>query len=108
VLGPSAGTGNIAVLARLAGAEVDTNEIDGRRRSLLSLRDSHVAQASSLSFHRQDAGAERVDNPLPADKRLRRHRNEPAVLGDRRSRAGASHGVRGAAISDQSSTFNQW
>ncbi len=38
VLEPSAGTGNIAVLARLAGAEVDTNEIDKRRLSLLSLQ----------------------------------------------------------------------
>ncbi len=38
VLEPSAGTGNIAVLARLAGAEVDTNEIDERRLSLLSLQ----------------------------------------------------------------------
>ena len=33
VLEPSAGTGNIAVLARLAGAQVDTNEIDPRRRA---------------------------------------------------------------------------
>ncbi len=38
VLEPSAGTGNIAVLARLSGAEVDTNEIDERRLSLLSLQ----------------------------------------------------------------------
>ena len=38
VLEPSAGTGNIAVLARLAGAHVDTNEIDPRRRQLLALQ----------------------------------------------------------------------
>lgn len=59
VLEPSAGTGNIAVLARLAGADVDTNEIDERRRSLLS-----VQGFSATAFD-----AERLDNLLPADKR---------------------------------------
>lgn len=58
VLEPSAGTGNIAVLARLTGAHVDTNEIDGRRRSLLTLQGF-----SSTAFD-----AERLDNLLPADK----------------------------------------
>ena len=58
VLEPSAGTGNIAVLARLAGAEVDTNEIDERRVSLLSLQ----------GFEPTAFDAERLDNLLPADK----------------------------------------
>ncbi len=58
VLEPSAGTGNIAVLARLAGADVDTNEIDERRRSLLSLQ----------GFESTAFDAERLDNLLPADK----------------------------------------
>jgi protein-L-isoaspartate O-methyltransferase len=57
VLEPSAGTGNIAVLARLAGAAVDTNEIDERRLSLLSL----------LGFSPTAFDAERLDNLLPAD-----------------------------------------
>lgn len=38
VLEPSAGTGNLAAQARLAGATAHTNEIDGRRRKLLSLQ----------------------------------------------------------------------
>lgn len=58
VLEPSAGTGNIAVLARLAGVEVDTNEIDERRRSLLSLQ----------GFEPTAFDAERLDNLLPAGK----------------------------------------
>ena len=58
VLEPSAGTGNIAVLARLAGAEVDTNEIDKRRLSLLSLQ----------GFEPMAFDAERLDNLLPPDK----------------------------------------
>lgn len=58
VLEPSAGTGNIAVLARLAGAQVDTNEIDPRRRLLLSI----------LGFHPMALDAERLNNLLPADK----------------------------------------
>jgi hypothetical protein len=58
VLEPSAGTGNIAVLARMAGALVDTNEIDPRRRELLSL----------LGFKPTDHDAERLDNLLPLDK----------------------------------------
>ncbi|MFO0838358.1 MAG: strawberry notch family protein [Phycisphaerae bacterium] len=55
VLEPSAGTGNIAVLARLAGADVDTNEIDERRRSLLELQ----------GFAPTAFDAERLDNLLP-------------------------------------------
>lgn len=58
VLEPSAGTGNLAVLARLAGAQVDTNEIDPRRRNLLSLQ----------GFEPTVLDAERLDNLLPADK----------------------------------------
>lgn len=58
VLEPSAGTGNIAVLARLAGAQVDTNEIDPRRRELLSLQ----------GFEPTAFDAERLDNLLPPDK----------------------------------------
>lgn len=58
VLEPSAGTGNLAVLARLAGAEVDTNEIDERRRQLLSL----------LGFTPTAADAERLDNLIAPDK----------------------------------------
>lgn len=58
VLEPSAGTGNIAVLARLAGAEVETNEIDERRRSLLRLQ----------GFWPTAFDAERLDNLLPPDK----------------------------------------
>jgi len=34
VLEPSAGTGNLAALARLAGGDVHANEIDDRRRSV--------------------------------------------------------------------------
>jgi len=55
VLEPSAGTGNIAVLARMAGAEVDVNEIDERRKRLLELQDFVVTAFD----------AERLDNLLP-------------------------------------------
>lgn len=55
VLEPSAGTGNIAVLARMAGAEVDVNEIDERRKRLLELQDFIVTAFD----------AERLDNLLP-------------------------------------------
>lgn len=58
VLEPSAGTGNIAVLARLAGASVDTNEIDERRRTLLELQ----------GFAPTAFDAERLDNLLPPDR----------------------------------------
>lgn len=54
VLEPSAGTGNIAVLARLAGADVDTNEIDERRVRLLLLQ----------GFAPTAFDAERLDNLL--------------------------------------------
>lgn len=57
-LEPSAGTGNIAVLARLLGAEVDTNEIDPRRRELLTLQ-----KFAPTAFN-----AERLDNLLPPEK----------------------------------------
>jgi hypothetical protein len=58
VLEPSAGTGNIAVLARLLGAAVETNEIDERRRELLQLQ----------GFEPTALDAERLDNLLPAGK----------------------------------------
>ena len=58
VLEPSAGTGNIAVLARLLGTNVDTNEIDPRRRELLTL----------LGFEPMAIDAERLDNLLPVEK----------------------------------------
>ena len=55
VLEPSAGTGNIAVLARLLGAHVHTNEIAPRRRELLTLQ----------GFEPTALDAERLDNLLP-------------------------------------------
>ncbi len=58
ILEPSAGTGNIAVLARLAGAKVDTNEIDPRRRDLLRLQ----------GFEPTEVDAERLNNLLAPDK----------------------------------------
>lgn len=58
VLEPSAGTGNIAVLARLLGATVDTNEIDPRRRELLAIQ----------GFEPTALDAERLDNLLPPEK----------------------------------------
>ncbi len=58
VLEPSAGTGNIAVLARLTGASVDTNEIDERRRALLEFQ----------GFTPTTFDAERLDNLLPPGK----------------------------------------
>jgi hypothetical protein len=54
VLEPSAGTANIAVMARLAGADVDTNEIDERRLRLLILQ----------GFAPTAFDAERLDNLL--------------------------------------------
>jgi hypothetical protein len=58
VLEPSAGTGNIAVLARSCGAKVHTNEIHPRRIKLLT------ALGFSLTTH----DAERLDNLLVAEK----------------------------------------
>lgn len=58
ILEPSAGTGNIAVLARLTGADIDTNEIDPRRHSLLELQ----------GFTPTAFDAERLDNLLPPDR----------------------------------------
>ena len=55
VLEPSAGTGNIATMARLAGARVDVNEIDPRRRALLEM----------LKFKPTSVDAEQLDNFLP-------------------------------------------
>lgn len=54
VLEPSAGTGNIATLARLVGGNVDTNEIDERRNKLLTLQ----------GFTPTALDAERLDNLL--------------------------------------------
>lgn len=86
VLEPSAGTGNIAVLARMAGAEVDTNEIDERRLSLLSLQ----------GFEPTALDAERLDNLLPADKLYDAIVMNPPFSATGGSCAEASHGVRGA------------
>lgn len=58
VLEPSAGTGNIAALARLTGATVDVNEIDKRRRQLLIIQ----------GFVPTAFDAERLDNLLPEEK----------------------------------------
>ena len=58
VLEPSAGTGNLAVLARLAGAAVDTNEIDPRRRKMLELQ----------GFSPSAFDAERLHNLLPPER----------------------------------------
>jgi predicted RNA methylase len=58
VLEPSAGTGNIAVISRLMGASVDTNEIDPRRNHLLLLQ----------GFSPTAFDAERLDNLLPPER----------------------------------------
>ncbi len=58
VLEPSAGTGNIAAIARLLGAHVETNEIDPRRRELLRLQ----------GFEPTAFDAERLDNLLPLER----------------------------------------
>lgn len=58
VLEPSAGTGNIAVLARMTGAHLEVNEIDERRRELLEVQ----------GFVSSGFDAERLDNLLPADR----------------------------------------
>lgn len=57
VLEPSAGTGNIAVLARKAGGDVHTNEIDPRRLVLLKMQGFAVTSVD----------AERLDNTLEPD-----------------------------------------
>ena len=54
VLEPSAGTGNIAILAREFGGEVEANEIDDRRRNLLE----------ALGFKTLKVNAEQLDNLL--------------------------------------------
>jgi len=58
VLEPSAGTGNIAVLAREFGGYVETNEIDDRRRALLE----------ALGFKTMNINAEQLDNLLAPDE----------------------------------------
>ncbi len=58
VLEPSAGTGNLAVLARMAGGAVETNEIDARRAELLAV----------LGFPVSTHDAERLDNLLDPEK----------------------------------------
>lgn len=55
VLEPSAGTGNIALFASLAGGKVQVNEIDERRLSLLRLQ----------GYEPTEFDAERLDNLLP-------------------------------------------
>lgn len=67
VLEPSTGTGNIAVLARLAGADVDTNEIDDRRLSLLSLQGFEPGTSPTggrVRGHRTAFGARHVEQAL--------------------------------------------
>jgi len=58
VLEPSAGTGSLAVLARLAGGTVETNEIDPRRSDLLAMQGFPVTAVD----------AERLHNLLDPDK----------------------------------------
>lgn len=59
-LEPSAGTGNIAMLAHLTGADVTTNELDERRRQLLAW----------LGFAPTAFDAERLDNLLTAETKF--------------------------------------
>jgi hypothetical protein len=66
VLEPSAGTGNMAVFARRAGAHVDTNEIDPRRRDLLRLQgfEPTAIDAERLDGHSTAFGARHVEQAL--------------------------------------------
>ena len=57
VLEPSAGTGSLAVMARIAGAHVVTNEIAPRRRALLE----------AMGFETHAVDAELLDGTLPTD-----------------------------------------
>lgn len=57
VLEPSAGTGNIAMMAKLAGADVQANEIDPRRRQLLEY----------LGFKTTGYNGEQLDNFMGED-----------------------------------------
>lgn len=59
VLEPSAGTGNIAILAKEFGGEVEANEIDDRRRALLE----------ALGFKTLNINAEQLDNILDPSKK---------------------------------------
>lgn len=59
VLEPSAGTGSLAVWAKVAGANVETNEIAPRRRELLE----------ELGFQPYKADAEFLNSTLPQDVR---------------------------------------
>lgn len=58
VIEPSSGTGALAILGRLAGAKVATNELSATRRSLLH----HL-----LAFEAFGVDAEKLDDLLPAD-----------------------------------------
>ncbi len=71
----------------------------GSRRAGCMAGDCHSGGvARQASCQRRTGHASKVRHrPSSGGQALRRHRNEPTVLGDRRSRAGASHGVRGAA-----------
>lgn len=51
VLEPSAGTGNLAVLARLAGGAIETNEIDPRRAELLAMQGFPVTAFDAERLH---------------------------------------------------------
>ncbi len=111
-----AGTGNIAVLARLAGADVETNEIDARRLSLLSLQGfaCGTGLAKPACWPACDStgnGPARSRVPVPHVSTIffRRTSSCDAIVMNppfsattsgtcpRWSRAGTSHGIRGAA-----------
>jgi 16S rRNA G1207 methylase RsmC len=51
VLEPSAGTGNLAVFARMAGGIVETNEIDPRRSELLAMQGLPVTNIDAERLH---------------------------------------------------------
>ena len=91
VLEPSAGTGNIAVLARLAGAQVDTNEIDPRRRELLALQ----------GFEPTAFDAERLDNLLPPEKTYHAVVMNPSLLRHGLSSQWPMHCVSAPGISNK-------
>lgn len=60
VLEPSAGTGLLAILARIQGGQVSTNEIDPRRREILQ----------AVGFQPTGMDAEQLDNVMPPERRF--------------------------------------
>jgi hypothetical protein len=83
VLEPSAGTGNLAMLARRVGGAVETNEIDPRRAELLAM----------LGFPVATHDAERLDNLLDPAKSFDAI-VPPPVFGDGRTAERPQHEVR--------------